>query len=201
MLRLALSPGCAVRSADSTASSAPRRGFPLRNHLHRPGIGTSGPGDPPLAAHRAAWHGCGIRRRPQGGNHGPELSGAGESPSRRAVEPLAVAGQVAAGDPALHRAVLLVDRVRRRHRHSVLRDLVHRALPPPAVQLQSGGAALVVAGRLLHLRALGTDRYPPSSLDQKPDYPATLDVAYPRGFPAVWSWSNFRCWRSRSTPS
>jgi len=37
MLKLALSAGCAVRSADSTASPAPRRGFPFGTTAHPAG--------------------------------------------------------------------------------------------------------------------------------------------------------------------
>src|SRR2546423_8069445 len=123
--------------------------LPLRNM--QTGRGSDfRPGYPLCLRIACPCRGCGVRRHRRGGNHGPELPRAGAGSPGRAVEPLALAGQVAAGDPALHRAVLLVDRVRRRHRHRILRDLVHRALPALAVRLQSGGAALVVAGRLLH---------------------------------------------------
>src|SRR5690348_3425710 len=65
----------------------------------------------PYARTACQCRGCGICVYRQGGNYGPELSGGGARSPGRAVEPLAVDLQVAAGDPALHRAVLLVDRI------------------------------------------------------------------------------------------
>ena len=70
------------------------------------------------------------------------------------AQPLAVAGQVAPRHPALHRAVLPVDRLRRRHRHRLLRDPLHRPLPARDVRLQRRRPALELAGGLLrHERA------------------------------------------------
>ena len=69
-----------------------------------------------------------------------------------AAQPRALARQVAAGDPALHRARLPLDRVRRRERGRLLRDPLHRPLPAGAVRLQRRRPALVVARRLLQLQ-------------------------------------------------
>ena len=82
------------------------------------------------------------------------------------------------------------------------RDLVHRALPPLAVRLQPRGAALVLAGRLLHLQCPGHRPLPAVQPGPGAGLPRRRWTSpTPNGSPAAWSWSSGGCWPSRSTPS
>src|SRR5437868_11543126 len=80
-----------------------------------------------------------------------------------AAQPRALAGQVAAGDPALRRPLLPLDRLRGSQRARLLRDPLHRPLPEGVVRLQRRRPPLVMARRL----------------KDAPDYPARLQVDYP----------------------
>ena len=75
-----------------------------------------------------------------------------EGDARPPAQPLAVARQMAAGDPARHRARVPVDRLPRAVAGRVRRDPVHRPLPARDLRLQRRRAALDLARGLLLLQ-------------------------------------------------
>ncbi len=116
------------------------------------------------------------------------------------AEPLAVARQVAARDPALHRARVPLARVRRAERDRVLRDPVHRPVPALDLRLQRRRAALDVAGRVLLLRR--ARHRPLSAVHARRASRLPGDARgrrTPSGCRAGWCWSSGGCSRSRST--
>ena len=92
----------------------------------------------------------GSERRPD--VRRPVISRPRRGQARGRAEPLALARQVAARDPALRRARVPLDRVLPAQRGRVLRDPVHGPLPAVALRLQRRRPSLDVARRLLHVR-------------------------------------------------
>ena len=77
-----------------------------------------------------------IHRRAAGGRARPPL------PGREAgAQPLAAARQVAARDPPLHRARLPLDRGRRVGGNRLVRDPLHRPLPPRPLRLRRSASS------------------------------------------------------------
>ena len=110
----------------------------------------------------------------------PRLPGSPRRAPRSAPEPLALAGEVAAGDPALHRAGLPLDRVRRRSRSSPS----SRSCSPVATRGPSSTSTSACCAGPGGSRTTRTARWVPTATRRsrstsEPDYPATLAVAYP----------------------
>ena len=121
------------------------RPVPAGRAGHRPDTGR-------VAGSRGTGGGAHRPRRRGGPTDSAGVPVATHRSARCRPQPRSVAGQVAAGDPALHRVVLPVDRLRRRDVHRLLRHPLHRALSPGPVRLQRRRAAVELAGRLLLLQ-------------------------------------------------
>ena len=100
--------------------------------------------------HRDKIRRGGERRRSR--KHTRAISPQARGAARPLAEPLAVARQVAARDPALRCSLLPLGGVRRDDRRRVLRDPLHGSLSARDLRLQRRRAALDVAGGLLLLR-------------------------------------------------
>src|SRR4051812_23829135 len=92
----------------------------------------------------------------------------------------AVADQVAAADPALHRAVLPLAGVLRGDRDRLLRDPVHRALSEVTVRLQRRRDALALEGALLRLLGVGHRPLPAVRPRRRARLPGTPGRGLPR---------------------